>query len=95
MTINFDAKEETKHFVPGIIHVDGTCRIQTVSEGFFHDLIKLFYKKTGCPILLNTSFNLAGHALVQSKQDAVDTFENSQLDAVYFVEEGRILTKSK
>lgn len=93
MTINFDAKEETKLLVPGIIHVDGTCRVQTVDEGFFFDLISLFYKKTGCPILLNTSFNLAGQPLVQNKQDAIDTFENSHLDAVYFVEEKRLLLK--
>ena len=46
-------------------------------------------------MILNTSFNLAGEALVQTKVDAIKTFENSQLDAVYFVEDGRILTKSK
>jgi carbamoyltransferase len=93
MTINFDAKEETKQLVPGIIHVDGTCRIQTVSEGFLFDLITAFYKKTKCPMILNTSFNLAGEPLVQTKAEAIETLQNSELDAIYFVEEGRILTK--
>ncbi len=93
MTINFDAKEETKQLVPGIIHVDGTCRIQTVNEGFLFDLITAFYKKTKCPMVLNTSFNLAGEPLVQTKAEAIETLQNSELDAIYFVEEGRILTK--
>jgi len=93
MTINFDAKEHTKQFVPGIIHVDGTCRIQTVNDGFFFDLLQLFYKKTGCPMLLNTSFNLAGRPLVQNKLDAAQTFTHSTLDAVYFVEDKRLLSK--
>ncbi len=93
MTINFDAKEETKQLVPGIIHVDGTCRIQTVNEGFLFDLITAFYKKTKCPMVLNTSFNLAGEPLVQTKAEAIETLQNSELDAIYFVEEDRILTK--
>jgi carbamoyltransferase len=93
MTINFDAKENAKQLVPGIIHVDGTCRIQTVNSGFLYDLLLAFYEKTGCPMLLNTSFNLAGEALVQTKKDAIKTFENSELDAVYFVDENKIVQK--
>ncbi len=95
MTVNFDATEQTKQLVPGIIHVDGTCRIQTVSNGFLCDLLKAFHKKTNCPMMLNTSFNLAGEPLVQTKADAIKTFENSELDALFFVKEGKILTKSK
>lgn len=94
MTINFDAKEHTKGLVPGIVHVDGTCRVQTVSSGTLHNLISLFYKKTGCPMVMNTSFNLAGQALIQTKEEAVEMLENSELDAVYFADEGRILIKS-
>ena len=93
MTINFDATEETKELVPGVIHVDGTCRVQTVSDGFLHDLLEAFHKKTKCPMLLNTSFNLAGEPLVQTKADAIKTFENSELDAIYFVDDKRLLLK--
>jgi carbamoyltransferase len=93
MTINFDAKDLTKDLVPGIIHVDGTCRAQTVNKGFLFDLLTLFNKKTKCPMLLNTSFNLAGEPLVQTKADAIKTFENSELDAIYFVDEERLLLK--
>jgi len=93
MTVNFDALNHTKKIVPGIIHVDNTCRIQTVSEGFLFDLLTKFYEKTKCPMLLNTSFNLAGEPLVQTKSDALNTLKNSVLDAVYFVDDKKIVMK--
>jgi carbamoyltransferase len=93
MTINFDAKPETVNLVPGIIHIDNSCRIQTVSHGFIFNLLTEFYKKTGCPMLLNTSFNLAGESLVQTKDDAIKTLQNSTLDAIYFVDDGKIVMK--
>ena len=93
MTINFEAKEITKTLVPGIVHVDDTCRIQTVNKGFLYELLYLFYRKTGCPMLLNTSFNLAGLPLVQTKQDAIEVFDNSVLDCVYFVDDKKIIKK--
>ncbi len=95
MTINFDCKEQTKNFVPGIIHVDNTCRIQTVSNGFLYQLLNKFYEKTNCPMLLNTSFNLAGEALVQTKKDAIHTYESSALDAICFVEKNEIFILQK
>ena len=91
MTINFDAKEITKKLVPGIIHIDGTCRIQTVSSGFLYELLKEFYNKTGCPMLLNTSFNLAGKPLIQTKYQALEMLNNSKLDHLYFVDECKLI----
>jgi carbamoyltransferase len=93
MTINFDAKEKSKKLVPGIIHVDGTSRVQTVSDGFLYELLNNFYKKTNCPILLNTSFNIAGEPLVQTKNDAINTLKNSSLDYVFFVESCTIFSR--
>jgi carbamoyltransferase len=93
MTVNFDCHLETKNIVPGIIHVDNTCRIQTVSNGFLFELLTAFYKKTGCPMLLNTSFNLAGEPLVQTKQEALETLNNSKLDFVYFVNDNILVEK--
>ena len=95
MTINFDCLEHTKELVPGIVHVDNTCRIQTVSKGFLYDLLKKFYVKTGCPMLLNTSFNLAGKPLVQTKKDAVQTHELSTLDLICFIEDGKLFKFQK
>jgi len=91
MTVSLDATESSKNLVPGIIHKDGTCRIQTVSSGFIFDLLTEFYKKTNCPMLLNTSLNLAGDPLAQTKQDAVDILNNSELDYVYFVQDRKLL----
>ena len=93
MTINFDAKESAISLVPGIIHVDNTSRIQTVKEGFLFDLLQGFYEKTGCPMLLNTSFNLAGEPLVQTKDEAIQTLNRSTLDAVYFVDTKTIVER--
>jgi len=93
MTINFDVISNNK--IPGVVHVDNTCRIQTVSEGFLHNLLKKFYIKTKCPILLNTSFNLAGEPLVQTYSDALLTLKNSSLDAIYFVDEKKIVIQNE
>ncbi len=94
MTINFFAKEGVKDYVPAIIHVDNSCRIQTVSDGFLYELLRCFKEITNCPILLNTSFNLAGKPLVQTKADAIETLNDSSLDAVYFVQDKKIFTKN-
>jgi carbamoyltransferase len=91
MTVSLKATQLAKNTVPGIIHVDNTCRIQTVSEGFIFELLTEFYKKTGCPMLLNTSLNLAGEPLVQTKQDALNILDNSALDYVYFVEDDKLV----
>jgi carbamoyltransferase len=95
MTINFECKENMQEMAPGIVHVDNTCRIQTVSDGFMYNLLKRFFELTGCPMVMNTSFNLAGEALVQTKQDAINTFISSELDGVFFVQEKKLILKGK
>jgi carbamoyltransferase len=68
-----------------ITHVDGTCRIQTVTDNnlIFKKLLQEFYKITGCPILLNTSLNLAGYPLAGYPEIALDLFYKTSLDAVF------------
>ena len=83
MTLNFKCKRSKE--IPAIVHVDNTCRVQTIKRGFLYDLLKLFYKETGCPILLNTSLNLAGQPLVQTKTEAVEAFKN-----IYFIEDRKL-----
>tara|TARA_R110000824_G_scaffold113066_1_gene262618 strand:+ start:1092 stop:1616 length:525 start_codon:yes stop_codon:yes gene_type:complete len=86
MSFAMPVKEKKKPIIPSITHVDGTCRIQTVTKKQntnFYDLIELFYNKTNVPILLNTSFNLAGEALVETKKDALDTLEKSDINYLY------------
>jgi len=69
--------------LPAITHVDGTARLQSVrreQNPLFYDLLAEFEKKTGCPVLLNTSFNLRGEPIVSSAEDAYRTFLASGLD---------------
>jgi carbamoyltransferase len=68
--------------IPGVTHVDGTARIQTVNKEFNHDyynLINAFYKVTGIPMLLNTSFNCQ-EPIVETPEHAVNTFKKCGLD---------------
>jgi carbamoyltransferase len=93
MTINFKYKKNLKIKFPGIIHVDNTCRVQTVEQGNLYDILNLFNERNNCPILLNTSFNLAGKPLVHTIKDAISTWKESSLDAVYFVNQKKLLIK--
>ncbi len=80
--------------IPSIIHVDGTCRIQTVKREqnpHYYDLITEFYKESGMPILFNTSFNLGGEPLVETLDDAVRTLANSDMEYLYLPEYGWII----
>ena len=86
MSYAIPAKQKAKDKVPGIIHVDGTCRIQTVTREqnkHYYDLIEEFYNETGVPILFNTSFNLAGEPLVETLEDANDVVTRSDIDLLY------------
>ena len=68
--------------IPGVTHVDGTARIQTVTREFnerYYDLINEFYKITSVPMLLNTSFNCQ-EPIVETPEDAIATFNKCGLD---------------
>jgi len=80
--------------IPSIIHIDGTCRIQTVTQKqnkHYYDLIKAFHSKTGVPILFNTSFNLGGEPLVETLDDALWTLQESAMEYLYLPEYGKLL----
>lgn len=81
--------------IPSIIHVDGTCRIQTVKREqnpHYYDLIKEYHKETGVPIIFNTSFNLGGEPLVETVEDAIWTLQNSDIEYLYLPEFGKLIT---
>ena len=75
--------------IPSVIHVDNTCRIQTVTEEqneHYYKLIDAFHKITDVPILFNTSFNLGGEPLVETIYDALETLEHSEIEYMYLPE---------
>ncbi len=69
--------------VPAITHVDYTARIQTVkrkNNPLYYDLINAFYKKTGCPVIINTSFNVRGEPIVCTPQEAYKCFMKTKMN---------------
>ncbi len=79
----FMFKDEYKDKLPGVVHFDGTGRIQSVSKKTnpkYHKLISEFEKLSGYAIVLNTSFNINGMPLVESPSDAIDCFYKSGID---------------
>ncbi len=82
--------------IPAVTHVDYTARIQTVSEKSntkFYKLLEEFFKITGCPILINTSFNVRGEPIVCSPDDAINCFMSTDLDIL--VMQNYVLIKSE
>lgn len=69
--------------IPAVTHVDGSARIQTVhadTNPKYHRLLKAFEAKTGCPVLVNTSFNVRGEPIVATPEDAFKCFMGTNLD---------------
>jgi carbamoyltransferase len=85
MAMAFDVKTEKRSLIPGAVHVDGTCRPQTVSKAWsplYHELISEFYKLTNIPVVLNTSFNQHGEAMVATPQNAVEHLLRGAVDVL-------------
>ena len=81
--------------IPAVTHVDYTARVQTVHANTnprFHQLIARFEARTGCPVVINTSFNVRGEPLVASPQDAYRCFMRTEMD--YLVMENILVSKS-
>lgn len=96
MTISFKALQNTKKLFPGVVHVDGSCRIQTVGEddGILFSVLKEIKKISGHGVVLNTSFNLAGEPLVETPEDAIKVLKNTSLEGVWFPEINKAVFKS-
>ena len=91
-----DQLKTVRSNIPAVTHVDYSARVQTVDEDrnpVFHKLLTRFYQKTGCPILINTSFNVRGEPIVCSPADAYRCFMRTELDVL--VIENFLLLKDK
>ena len=89
--------------IPAVTHIDNSARIQTVAKNFnpiFYKLLLKFKEKTGCPILINTSFNVRGEPIVNSPKDAFNCFMGTELDTLvigncFLVKKNRAKFKEK
>ena len=82
--------------IPAVTHVDYSARVQTVSKNTnnrYYDLISKFKEKTGCPVLVNTSFNVRGEPIVNTPTDAFNCFMGTELD--FLVIGNCVLDKTK
>ena len=69
--------------VPAVTHVDNSARIQSVDKldnPLYHRMIERFYEKTGCPVIINTSFNVRGEPIVCTPQEAFTCFMRTHMD---------------
>ena len=89
-------RDEMLYKIPAVTHVDGTARVQTVSRDFnkkIYTLIDMFGMVTGVPVILNTSFNVAGEPIVETPEDAIRCFMGTGIDALCIGE--TLLIKNK
>tara|TARA_A100001201_G_scaffold22021_2_gene24698 strand:+ start:777 stop:2426 length:1650 start_codon:yes stop_codon:yes gene_type:complete len=97
MTTVLDWKEEVKDKVPAVVHLNGTARLQTVTENdnkWYYNFIKRFEDKTGVPIVLNTSFN-DREPIVETPEHAINCFMGTNIDYLYFYDLKLLICKKK
>ena len=85
MLIACNVQKKVKNKIPAVVHVDNTCRVQTVSNStnkYFYSLIRAFKNITGIPVLLNTSFNIKGQPIVNNPDQAIKTFQKTNIDVL-------------
>lgn len=79
----FDKLKTVRSLIPAVTHVDYSARIQTikrVDNPLYYDMIQAFSEKTGCPVIINTSFNVRGQPLVLTPEDAYKCFMRTEID---------------
>lgn len=78
-------RDEVRHKVPAVVHVNGSGRLQSVKEAWnprYYQLIQAFFEITGIPLILNTSFNIMGKPIIHTVEDALAVFYTTGLDAL-------------
>ena len=101
MLIACQAKPLAQERAPAIVHVDNSCRVQSVSKNTnlrFHNLISAFHALTDCPVVLNTSFNVKGQPIVNSPAEAIDCFLSTNIDCLvvgdYVIEKEEVVSET-
>jgi carbamoyltransferase len=82
-TKGFDKLKVIRSDIPAVTHVDNSARIQTISHDAhprYYNMIKAFYERTGCPVIINTSFNVRGEPIVCTPREAYTCFMRTNMD---------------
>jgi carbamoyltransferase len=85
MLFTHDVKKEWRDRIPAVVHVDGSARVQTVdrsSEPLVARMLEAFERRTGIPVVVNTSLNTAGRPMVDDPRDALECFGSAPVDAL-------------
>jgi carbamoyltransferase len=96
MLLVADTVPNKREEIPAVTHVDGSARIQTINRNqnaLYYDLLKAFEARTGCPVIINTSFNVRGEPIVESPKDALNCFLHTHMD--YLILGQCVIDKSK
>ena len=94
--LGLEMLNQIRSTIPAVTHVDYTARVQTVTKNLkpmYYAIINEFYQRTGCPIVINTSFNIRGEPIVCSPEDAYRCFMGTDLDIL--IMENSILYKEE
>jgi carbamoyltransferase len=81
----FDKLKQPRSVIPAVTHVDHSARVQTIDverNPRFHAIVSAFARKTGCPLVINTSFNVRGEPIVNTPADAYRCFMATDIDAL-------------
>jgi len=97
MLFTAQVHESRRKEIPAVTHVDGSARLQTISRDehpLYYGLLERFAALTGCPVVINTSFNVRGEPIVCSPEDAFRCFVNTDMDILvlgeYIISKDRI-----
>lgn len=85
MLIACHVQPDKKEVIPAVVHIDDTCRVQTVGEennARFRKLLEAFYAETGVPVILNTSFNVKGQPIVNTPEEAIKCFQSTAIESL-------------
>jgi len=95
MLLTFAVRPERRATIPGVVHVDGSARLQTVGKDHalpaYRRLLEAFFRRTGVPLVLNTSFNVRGEPIVRTPAEALQCFDRTGMDCL--VLHDRVLRK--
>jgi carbamoyltransferase len=86
MLMVLPVQEDQRSRIPAVTYVNGSARPQTIRREWnphYYDVIQRFSSESGVPVLLNTSFNLRGEPIVNTPQNALNTYSKSNIDSLY------------